>query len=335
MQHTMKILIWCILVAPICIWLGAVEGADERYTTQPGDTLWEIAGRYVQDHTITTYQMMLALFETNPNAFIDDDINRLKTGYELRISAQDVFRAFSDPLGTGGEPATDASPEPLVLKTEEAEADTATVVAQDMVKLQRELALTQEQATRQHDENEKLRARVAALEARVIKLDEMASAPVASGPDETVVTPPLSPPSKRVWLTIPKMIAVGALVVLGLAVIWFWGRRTTTSTVVTETTASTPVQLNMELSTTETTDPLALGLSDLDMEVEGADMLHDLSTDRPMASVETGGEVDATLAALMIDLDDLFLEPGQGVENRSEGVSAASITSKAEPSNVC
>lgn len=52
---------------------------------QRTDTLWGLANRLRPDDSVTTEQMMLALFEANPEAFLRKNINGLKAGYTLRI----------------------------------------------------------------------------------------------------------------------------------------------------------------------------------------------------------------------------------------------------------
>ncbi|NBA94235.1 FimV/HubP family polar landmark protein [Pseudomonas sp. R5(2019)] len=63
----------------------AVSGASE-YTTNRRDTLWEIASRNRQGASVQ--QTMLAIQALNPDAFIDGNINRLKTGQVLRLPDQ-------------------------------------------------------------------------------------------------------------------------------------------------------------------------------------------------------------------------------------------------------
>ena len=59
---------------------------------QRGDTLWGIAQRVRPDNRLAINQVMLAIFEANPDAFAGN-INRLTAGAELRIpSADDIFR---------------------------------------------------------------------------------------------------------------------------------------------------------------------------------------------------------------------------------------------------
>ncbi len=58
--------------------------ASNQYgRTQAGDTLWEIARGIRGD--VSVQQMMIALLQANPDAFIDDNINWLKQGQILRI----------------------------------------------------------------------------------------------------------------------------------------------------------------------------------------------------------------------------------------------------------
>jgi pilus assembly protein FimV len=68
----------------------ASSAAD--YYVQRGDTLWGIASRMRPDSSLTMNQTMVAIYETNPQAF-DGNINRLKAGALLRVpSADGVFQ---------------------------------------------------------------------------------------------------------------------------------------------------------------------------------------------------------------------------------------------------
>ena len=61
------------------------SSGDSNYTTSRGDTLWAIARQSRPDSSVSVQQMMLSLLNTNPSAFINSNINALKTGQVLRI----------------------------------------------------------------------------------------------------------------------------------------------------------------------------------------------------------------------------------------------------------
>lgn len=53
--------------------------------TGASDTLWTIASRVRPNDSVSMQQVMLAIQDLNPNAFIDNNINRLKRGEVLRV----------------------------------------------------------------------------------------------------------------------------------------------------------------------------------------------------------------------------------------------------------
>jgi pilus assembly protein FimV len=66
--------------------------------TDRDDTLWRIAARTRRAADISIQQQMLAIFELNPEAFINGNINLLKAGYVLRLpdAAQAQSRSLAD-----------------------------------------------------------------------------------------------------------------------------------------------------------------------------------------------------------------------------------------------
>jgi pilus assembly protein FimV len=74
-----------------------VTGATKpsEYTTTSRDTLWEIAAKARNGGSIQ--QTMLAIQALNPDAFIDGNINRLKTGQVLRLPDQAQATSLPQP----------------------------------------------------------------------------------------------------------------------------------------------------------------------------------------------------------------------------------------------
>jgi pilus assembly protein FimV len=60
-----------------------------------GDTLWQIAEKIRPDDSVSIYQVMMALLKSNPDAFVDNNVNRLKVGHVLRIDDPSVLTAMS------------------------------------------------------------------------------------------------------------------------------------------------------------------------------------------------------------------------------------------------
>jgi len=60
-----------------------------------GDTLWKIALKVRPNTDISAQQMMMALLKANPHAFVDNNINRLKKGFVLRVDDPALYAAMS------------------------------------------------------------------------------------------------------------------------------------------------------------------------------------------------------------------------------------------------
>lgn len=64
---------------------GLLPEAADGYRIQKGDTAWSLAERLRPDSSVSVEKMMLALLRTNPEAFIQENVNGLKRGYVLRV----------------------------------------------------------------------------------------------------------------------------------------------------------------------------------------------------------------------------------------------------------
>ena len=65
------------------------------YRVQQGDTLWSLADAMRPDQSVSIEQMMLAMLRSNPEAFINENVNGLKRGYILRIPDRDDIVAIN------------------------------------------------------------------------------------------------------------------------------------------------------------------------------------------------------------------------------------------------
>ncbi len=71
----------------------ASAGADQ-YAVRPGDTLSRIAGR-VQRPGVSLDQMLVSLYKGNPQAFIDNNMNRLRSGVVLSVPSAESAKSLS------------------------------------------------------------------------------------------------------------------------------------------------------------------------------------------------------------------------------------------------
>lgn len=58
------------------------------------DSLYRIAMHYKTDSSMSLDQVMLAILGENPQAFIGNNVNRMKTGYTLKIPSADVIKSI-------------------------------------------------------------------------------------------------------------------------------------------------------------------------------------------------------------------------------------------------
>jgi len=73
-----------------------VPGELDYGVTKKGDNAWTIAKKLQQGHeSVSIYQVMMALLKSNPDAFVDGNIHRLKTGQVLRIEDPSLLTAMS------------------------------------------------------------------------------------------------------------------------------------------------------------------------------------------------------------------------------------------------
>jgi pilus assembly protein FimV len=68
----------------------------KRYgPVRDSDTLWRIATKLRPDDSVTIYQVMQAIFQKNPDSFLDNNINHLRTGSYLRMPSMREIRSIN------------------------------------------------------------------------------------------------------------------------------------------------------------------------------------------------------------------------------------------------
>lgn len=72
---------------------GATPAWIETSETQKGDTLWGIASSIAGDSNI--FKVMVAMLRVNPDAFVDNNINRLKVGQILKVPTKEQIESLT------------------------------------------------------------------------------------------------------------------------------------------------------------------------------------------------------------------------------------------------
>ncbi len=76
-------------VAQASVSVPSSVSPPSRYSVTRADTLWQVALNVRPDSSISPQQMMLALQRMNPDAFINNNINRLKSGVVLDVPTKE------------------------------------------------------------------------------------------------------------------------------------------------------------------------------------------------------------------------------------------------------
>ena len=181
-------------------------GTLARHTTTPHDTLWEIAAK--NRHGASVQQTMLAIQALNPDAFVDGNINRLKTGQVLRLPDTTQSTALAQPQAiaevsaqnaawrqgrrgpqsqvagkpqldatkrtqAGNAPSSTQAKDNLSLVSAEAAKKGAKGTVGDSRALSDKLAMTQEELDTTRRDNEELKSRAADLQSQLDKLQKL------------------------------------------------------------------------------------------------------------------------------------------------------------------
>ncbi|MDH5409725.1 MAG: hypothetical protein OEY00_14025, partial [Gammaproteobacteria bacterium] len=79
------------------------EGTLDYGLTRKGDNLWKIAKKMqsAAGDDVTMYQIMMALYQSNPQAFVENNIHRLRVGHVMRIEDPGLLTAMSKQQAAG------------------------------------------------------------------------------------------------------------------------------------------------------------------------------------------------------------------------------------------
>jgi len=177
-----------------------------QHTTTSHDTLWEIAAK--NRNGASVQQTMLAIQALNPDAFIDGNINRLKTGQVLRLPDRQQATALKQPKAiaevtaqnaawrqgrrtannqaagkqqldatkraqAGNAPSSTDAKDNLSLVSAESAKKGAKGTAGDGRALNDKLAMTEEQLDTARRDNAELKSRAADLQSQLDKLQKL------------------------------------------------------------------------------------------------------------------------------------------------------------------
>ncbi|WP_345916155.1 FimV/HubP family polar landmark protein [Alkalimonas sp. NCh-2] len=102
-------------LAALCFLVCAIPAAASpggQLQVQPNDTLWRIANDIRPDHSISVMQVMLAIYELNPQAFGQGDLNRLLHGVTLQLPDREHMLRQSSQLSAEPAEAPGVATEP-------------------------------------------------------------------------------------------------------------------------------------------------------------------------------------------------------------------------------
>ncbi|QDD88562.1 Motility protein FimV [Pseudomonas oryzihabitans] len=198
--------------APAAAPAAQAPSTPGTYTTERRDTLWEVAARNRPSSSVTVDQTMLAIQTLNPDAFIDHNINLMKSGQVLRLPDQAQAKARSQREAVaeiarqtrawkqGGDGAAAGTPRRQVDAADQPNASEApaTAAPKDKLKLLSgqasehagesagakggkgsdqaladRLAVTQESLDTTRRENEELKSRLGDLQSQLDKLQKI------------------------------------------------------------------------------------------------------------------------------------------------------------------
>ncbi|MEG9693342.1 FimV family protein [Pseudomonas aeruginosa] len=196
-----------------------LEPGDE-YLARPSDNLWAISGRLRGAGNADRAQLMEALYQLNPQAFVNADRHRLKAGARLRLPAGyqpergapgAVKEAAVEVLPPADAAVVENAPAALVEAQRQADAEAEALarqreeLSQRMDDLQRQLQALQEQLQQRDHQVAELQQQLARRQA----VRPAAPPPAAAAP--SVAQPVETPTDSQYWRWMIVLLLVLAL----------------------------------------------------------------------------------------------------------------------------
>ncbi|MBG5667506.1 FimV family protein [Pseudomonas aeruginosa] len=196
-----------------------LEPGDE-YLARPNDNLWAISGRLRGAGNADRAQLMEALYQLNPQAFVNADRHRLKAGARLRLPAGyqpergapgAVKEAAVEVLPPADAAVVENAPAALVEAQRQADAEAEALarqreeLSQRMDDLQRQLQALQEQLQQRDHQVAELQQQLARRQA----VRPAAPPPAAAAP--SVAQPVETPTDSQYWRWMIVLLLVLAL----------------------------------------------------------------------------------------------------------------------------
>ncbi|MBG3993791.1 FimV family protein [Pseudomonas aeruginosa] len=196
-----------------------LEPGDE-YLARPNDNLWAISGRLRGAGNADRAQLMEALYQLNPQAFVNADRHRLKAGARLRLPAGyqpergapgAVKEAAGEVLPPADAAVVENAPAALVEAQRQADAEAEALarqreeLSQRMDDLQRQLQALQEQLQQRDHQVAELQQQLARRQA----VRPAAPPPAAAAP--SVAQPVETPTDSQYWRWMIVLLLVLAL----------------------------------------------------------------------------------------------------------------------------
>ncbi len=196
-----------------------LEPGDE-YLARPSDNLWAISGRLRGAGNADRAQLMEALYQLNPQAFVNADRHRLKAGARLRLPAgyqpergapSAVKEAAVEVLPPADAAVVENAPAALVEAQRQADAEAEALarqreeLSQRMDDLQRQLQALQEQLQQRDHQVAELQQQLARRQA----VRPAAPPPAAAAP--SVAQPVETPTDSQYWRWMIVLLLVLAL----------------------------------------------------------------------------------------------------------------------------